>query len=101
MKFEVEKGDLCLIGHTAYNEGGHMAVVCSIDSANLEYILLRNILKCFGEEYRIVESFEVFEDETNLLSVKDKVFITNLPFENCLNIDSSYGEIFNDERTKI
>ena len=71
---EFKKEDICLIGHTVYNDNGFTAFVCDTDKADYEYLLLRNILKCFGD-YKIVGTYE-----DDLLSVTDRVFVTNLPF---------------------
>ena len=76
---EVKKEDICLIGHTVYNDNGFTAFVCDTDKAKFEYLLLRNILKCFGD-YKIVDTYEEFENEDDLLSVTDSVFVTNLPY---------------------
>ena len=79
MNLQVEKKDICLIGHTTFSKDGYAAFICSTQQNHIEYILLRNILKCFGE-YKIVDTYEMFENEEDLLSVTDRVFVTNLPF---------------------
>jgi len=86
MEIQVNKEDILLIGHTAYKVDGNLAIICSIESCHLEYILLRNILLCFGT-YNIIDTYEKFSDEQNLLSSTDRVFITDLPFEKYLSID--------------
>lgn len=73
MNVEVIKEDIKRIGHTTYSEDGNTAIICDGDSYNLEAILLRNILKCFGEEYKILSETDYGED--------DILIITNLPFE--------------------
>ena len=87
MTIEVNKEDICLIGHTAFNESGNTAIVCSIENNRVEYILLRNILKCFGEEYKIIDTYEDFEDPEDLRTVTDRVYITNLPFDIYLSMN--------------
>ena len=52
MNIEVKKEDIKKIGNTKYNEGGFLAIVCDGDTSNIEEILLRTILKCFGDEYK-------------------------------------------------
>lgn len=79
MNIEVEKKDICLIGHTAYNCNGNLSVISNIKDSHIEYILLRSILKCFGD-YSIVDTYEKFADGNTLLSVTDRVFVTNLPY---------------------
>lgn len=71
-----EKSDICKIGHTGFNEGGKTTILCNIGTANIEEILLRNILKCFGENYKIVESKQLVYPQTT-----DIEFVTNLPYE--------------------
>ena len=82
MTIEVEKEDIRKIGNTWYNENGFLAIICDGDTANIEEILLRSILKCFGEEYHIVsaEDFIWEEDDYDEWDF-DIEFITNLPYE--------------------
>ena len=74
MNIEVEKSDITRIGHTCHSKDGFLEIFCEPDTANLEEILLRNILKCFGEDYMIVSS----EDADYMDSIS---FLTNLPYE--------------------
>lgn len=78
MNVQVEKTDIKKIGNTAYNEDGFLAIICDSDTANIEEILLRNILKCFGEEYKVI-SAEDFEWDG--VEGCDICFTTNLPYE--------------------
>ena len=82
MKLEVEKEDINKIGNVWSNENGFLAIICNGDTANIEEILLRNVLKCFGEEYHIVsaEDFIWEEDDYDEWDF-DIEFITNLPYE--------------------
>jgi hypothetical protein len=75
MNLEVEKEDIKRIGHTIYGEDGKTAFICNGNSYNIEMILLRNILKCFGD-YKIIseEDYDGYEDN-------DILVITNLPYE--------------------
>lgn len=68
----LKKSDLKLIGHTCYEESNNFAVVCNWRTCGIEKILLRNILKCFGQEYEIISEVVGFEDV---------IYITNLPYE--------------------
>ena len=81
MNIEVKKDDFKKIGHTCYNKGGFLAIVCDGDTFSIEEILLRSILKCFGDEYKVVKAeddiWETFKGE----EVYDILFITNLPYE--------------------
>ena len=82
MNIEVKKEDIKKIGNTKYNEGGFLAIVCDGDTSNIEEILLRSILKCFGDEYKIIKT-EVFiwKNEEGEEEVFDILYITNLPYE--------------------
>jgi hypothetical protein len=81
MNIDVKKDDIKKIGHTCYNEGGFLAIVCDGDTFSIEEILLKSILKCFGDEYKVVKAeddiWETFKGE----EVYDILFITNLPYE--------------------
>ena len=70
----LKKSDLTLIGHTCYEENNNLAVVCNWQTCGIEKILLRNILKCFGNEYDIIAVEDAADDES-------VVCITNLPYE--------------------
>lgn len=83
MKLEVNKDDIKLIGRTSFNEDGNTAIVCKGSTCNLEKILLRNILKCFGDEYSIIKE-EDYGDIGN--DEFDVLFVTNLPFETYLSL---------------
>ena len=89
MNIQVEKEDINKIGYTGYKENGFLAIICNGDTANIEEILLRSILKCFGEEYHIVsaEDFIWQEDDYNEWDF-DIEFITNLPYEKYDEISS-------------
>ena len=89
MNIQVEKEDINKIGYTGYKEDGFLAIICNGDTANIEEILLRSILKCFGEEYHIVsaEDFIWEEDDYDEWDF-DIEFITNLPYEKYDEISS-------------
>ena len=82
MNIEVTKKDIKKIGYACYNEGGFLEIMCDGDTYNIEYILLRSILKCFGDEYKIIKT-EVFiwKNEEGEEEVFDILYITNLPYE--------------------
>ena len=90
MELFVKKEDICLIGHTVYNECGNAAFICSTGNNHVEYILLRSILKCFEEEYKVIDSYEIFKNDNDLRSVTDRVYITNLPFEKYMSVSFHY-----------
>ena len=83
MEIQVEKEDIQIIGHTAYEEDGNTTIICDSKYDGFSYLFLKNILKCFGP-YEIIDSYELFADEQDILSVTDRVFKTNLPFKDYL-----------------
>ena len=81
MKIEVTKEDIKKIGNTKYNEDGFLAIICDGDTSNIEDILLESILKCFGDEYKVIKREDFIWDNINGEEVYDILFITNLPYE--------------------
>ena len=82
MNIEVVKEDIKRIGHTCYNEGGVLAIICDGDTSNIEEILLRSILKCFGDEYKIIETKDfIIWGDRGQEDIIDILFVTNLPYE--------------------
>lgn len=53
----VEFGDIENIGHTMFNENGKLVILCDIRTANIERILLRNILSIKGYSIVSVDDF--------------------------------------------
>ncbi len=78
---QVEKKDILKIGNSFYNEGGFLAIVCNEDSSNIEEILLRSILKCFGDEYKVIREEDYKWNDDNPDEVYEALFVTNLPYE--------------------
>ena len=73
MNLQIEREDIDHIGHTCHSEKGYLAILCLYETCDIEYFLLKNILKCFGEDYKIVaENCEGLEESLR--------YITNLPF---------------------
>lgn len=68
----VRKEDIENIGHTMFNENGYLSIICDYTTCNIEEILLRTILQCWGDEYRITSS----DDRPDGL-----VFDTNLSWD--------------------
>lgn len=79
MNIEVTKEDIKKIGYACYNEGGFLAIVCHDDTTEIEEILLRSILKCFGEEYKVIDVKDYVLNEVD--EVYDGMIVTNLPYE--------------------
>ena len=53
----VEFGDILNIGHTASQENGKLVFLCDVRTANIERILLRNILSIKGYSIVSVDDF--------------------------------------------
>ena len=81
MNIEVTKEDIKNIGYACYNESGFLAIMCDGDTCNIEEILLRSILKCFGDDYKVVKAEDDVWEDINGEEVYDILFITNLPYE--------------------
>ena len=80
MDLELIKSDIVRIGGAAYqNDEGNCVIVFYEDDVayQIEYIFLRNILKLFGEEYKIISEDE-YVDEGEGLSTH---LTTNLPWD--------------------
>ncbi len=81
MNIEVEKNDIWKTGRGGwYDEGGFLAIECNVDTVNYDHILLRSILKCYGEDYTVTNVLEHIckEDED---MIDGYTLVTNLPFE--------------------
>lgn len=91
MNIQVEKEDIRKIGNVWSNEDGFLAIICNGDTANIEEILLRSILKCFGEEYHIVSSEDYIWQDNDGEEVYDIQFTTNLPYD--IYMECNYKQI--------
>ena len=80
MELDLRKSDIHGFGHTAFQEDGNLVVAYDVndDSYHVNMILLRSVLKLFGEEYRIVKTEEWLEDDD--FSKGDIWVYTNLPW---------------------
>jgi len=79
------KEDIKKIGNTAFHEDGLTNIICG-DTANIEEILLRNILELFGD-YEILSSEDfIWDNEITGEEMYDIVFKTNLPWDIYMNI---------------
>ena len=81
MNIEVTKEDIKKIGNTKYNEGGFLAIVCDGDTCNIEEILLRSILKCFGDDYKVIKTEDYIWENDEGEVVYEILYVTNLPYE--------------------
>lgn len=72
----VYQEDLKSIGNEHLGEAGYLSVVCDLETVHIEEIMLREILKCFGD-YKITAAVDHVW-ECGVLNVK---LTTNLPFD--------------------
>lgn len=69
---EVTLHDLKKIGNTMLKDSvGNLAIICSISTANIEEILLRNILEISGNKILSEEDFVWENDEIDIQFVTD------------------------------
>lgn len=82
---EVCKEDIKKIGGSAHEKDGFLTIICDINTSNIEEIFLREILKCFGDEYYITESNDFYwkDDKIDDCGIE---FKTNLPWEIYLSL---------------
>ena len=81
MNIEVTKKDIKKIGYACYNEGGFLAIMCDGDTCNIEEILLRSILKCFGDDYKVIKTEDYIWEKDEGEVVCEILYITNLLYE--------------------
>ena len=81
MFLEVEKEDLLYIGDSTYQSDDGNCVFVFYDAFDISRILLRNLLKMMGNQYRILEE-EEFVDEHNGIIIH---FFTYLPWDVYMN----------------
>ena len=81
MNIEVVKEDIKKIGNAWYNEGGFLEIMCDGDTCNIEEILLRSILKCFSEDYKVIKTEDYIWENDEGKEVYDILYVTNLPYE--------------------
>ena len=81
MNIEVTKKDIKKIGYACYNEGGFVAIMCDGDTCNIEEILLRSILKCFGDDYKVIKTEDYIWENDEGEVVYEILYVTNLPYE--------------------
>ena len=81
MNIDVKKEDIKKIGNTKYNEGGFLAIICDGDTCNIEEILLRSILKCFGDDYKVIKTEDYIWENDKGEVVYEILYVTNLPYE--------------------
>ena len=64
---EVQADDIRKIGGTiCEGDNGYTHFLCDTATANIEEILLRSILKCFGDDYRILAAEDFYWDDDEI-----------------------------------
>ena len=81
MNLDVQKEDIKNIGYAWYNEDGFLAIMCDGDTCNIEEIMLRSILKCFGDDYKVIKTEDYIWEKDEGEVVCEILYITNLPYE--------------------
>lgn len=79
---ELYKTDIHSLGHTAYDDGGYLSIICDHKTANIEALLLREILKMFNtgeDKYEIIHTNDFFWNSA--YNIPDVEIVTNLPLE--------------------
>lgn len=81
MNLDLRKEDLNRIGNSKGEQNGFLCIICNSETANIEEILLRNILKLFGE-YEIIEINDFAWSEEDADNFKfDIEILTNMPID--------------------
>lgn len=71
---KVQASDILTIGYHAFEKEGNTHFLTVFETVATDRIILRSILECFGETYKILDVVE--NDESD-----DAEIITNLPWE--------------------
>ena len=89
MTLQVKQSNIHGIGYKTINNDGFLTIVTDGSCYGLENILLRNILRCFGEQYKITDSYDYERpDEPEDSDEMDVAWDTNLPWEIYANKDA-------------
>ena len=82
MYLKVQGKDINNIGYKVFDNEGYLTIVSEGSCYGLEDILLRNILRCFGEDYTMTDSYDYERpDEPEALEEMDVAWDTYLPWE--------------------
>lgn len=77
MYLEIEKEDLLYIGDSTYQSDDGYCVFVFYDAFDISRILLRNLLKMMGDQYRILDEEEYVDEQEGFII---HIF-TNLPWD--------------------
>ena len=86
MEIELKKEDLLLIGEEVMPHNGNvMIAMFGLNSVGMTWereILIRNVLKLFGEQYKVIgmSGWDPAEDKEEVSPIKITYFETNLPW---------------------
>lgn len=79
---KVQAADILTIGYKAFEKEGNTHFLTVFETVATDRIILRSILECFGETYKILDVVE--NDESD-----DAEIISNLPWEKYEEIEKS------------
>ena len=82
----VESQDLLLLADQLIDRKGFIEVICKDELSDLTRVLLRNILKCFGPQYEIIDEYNAEDEFAGSIAL-----LTNLPFDELAEL-SYYSE---------
>lgn len=81
-KFEVCKDDIFRLGSTQTSSSAGFLIICGWEHiSNIEKLLLREILKCWGDEYKITHEVKHYDWDRDDELGYQITFFTNLPFD--------------------
>lgn len=83
MELSLFKEDIFKIGEVVpFGDNTGVVIKAEEQYCGIKEILLRNVLRTFGEEYHIVSVDDYsFKDINDISTLLELVFVTNLPFE--------------------
>lgn len=86
MNLQITGKDINNIGYKVFDNEGYLTIVTGGSCYGLEDIFLRNILRCFGEQYEVTNSYD-FERpyEPKDSDKMDVAWDTNLPWDVYMN----------------
>ena len=83
MELELYKEDIMKLGDAIFpmKDCVVIEIFSSDDTVWITEILLRNVLKLFGEDYKVISFDELTPEDDNEVEVASMFFVTNLPWK--------------------
>lgn len=83
MELELYKEDIMKLGNAIFPMKGKVVIeIFSCDDTIwITEILLRNILKLFGEDYKVLCYEEITPEDDGKVNIASTFFVTNLPWK--------------------